>query len=256
MTSSLVRAYDLEIRSNPPLEPGEILERVDGLVRTLGSHNLVIYSELESKDVGWVVEKQVAFFRERGEAVEWKLYAHDRPQNLGDALSTNGFQPDERETLMVLDLARATPNFPVTPNVDIRTVRTSSDVDTYVAVTERAFGSQPKTAAADLALRLFGNGASTIASIAYVDGNAAAAGRLHLPPGRSFASMWEGCTDPNLRRRGIYRTLVAERVRTARDRGYKYLTVDALDTSRPILERLGFIPITTVRAWNFSPTRG
>jgi len=38
----------------------------------------------------------------------------------------------------------------------------------------------------------------------------------------------------------------------ARDRGYKYLTVDALETSRPILEGLGFRAITTVRAWNFA----
>jgi len=244
------------MRSNPPLEPGEIVERVDGLVRTLGSHNTVIYSELEPEDVAWVVEKQVAFFRERGEAVEWKLYAHDRPSNLSEALMTHGFEPDESETLMALDLALDTPSFSVNAGVDVRIVRTPSDLDTYVTVTERAFGQQPRTAAAALALRLFGNGASTIASIAYVNGNAAAAGRLPLPPGRSFASMWEGCTDPDLRRRGIYRTLVAERVRTARDRGYKYLTVDALDTSRPILERLGFIPITAMCAWNFSPTRG
>jgi GNAT superfamily N-acetyltransferase len=120
-------------------------------------------------------------------------------------------------------------------------------------LTERAFGSQPKTAAADLALRLFGNGASTTASIAYVDGRPAAAGRLQLPPGRSFASIWEGCTVPELRKRGIYLALVADLARAARDRGDTYLTVDALDTSRPILERLGFIARTTVCAWNFAP---
>ncbi len=253
--AATLESYDIEMRQNPPLEPGEIVERVDGIVRTLGSYNMVIYSHLDAEDVGWVVEKQVAFFRERGEAVEWKLYAHDRPSNLGEALLTNGFEPDERETLMVLELAHDATGFPATPDVDVRTVRTPSDLDTYVALTERAFGSQPKTAAADLALRLFGSGASTMASIAYVDGKPAAAGRLQLPPGRSFASMWEGCTDPELRNRGIYRTLVAERARTARDRGYKYLTVDALDTSRPILERLGFVALTTVCAWNFDPTR-
>jgi len=251
-----LESYDVEMRRDPPLEPGEIVERLDGIVRTRGSNNMVIYSQLEPEDVAWVVEKQVAFFRERGEAVEWKLYAHDRPANLGEALLTNGFEPDERETLMVLDLARSTSDLTAMPGIDVRTVRTASDLDIYVALTERAFGSQPKSAAADLALRLFGNGASTIASIAYVDGKPAAAGRLQLPPRRSFASMWGGGTDPELRKRGIYRTLVAERARTARDRGYTYLTVEALDTSRPILERLGFAALTTVCAWNFDPTRG
>lgn len=252
MTTSILHAYDREMRSDPPLEPGEIVERVDGLVRVRGSHNMIIYSRLEAKDVASVVAKQAAFFREAGEPVEWKLYAHDRPANLAEALETNGFEPDERETLMVLDLTR-TIEFAASPEVDVRAVRTPSELDTYAAVSERAFGPQEKTAAADLAVRIFGKGASTIASIAYVDGRAAAAGRLELPNDRSFASMWGGGTDPDLRKRGVYRTLVAERARAARERGYAYLTVDALDTSRPILERLGFAPLTTVRAWNFVP---
>ncbi len=252
MTTSVLHAYDREMRLEPPLEPGEIVERFDGLVRVRGSHNMIIYSRLEAKDVAAVVAKQAAFFREAGEAVEWKLYAHDRPSNLSDALEANGFEPDERETLMALDLTRKI-EFAASTEVDVRAVRTPFELDTYVAVSERAFGSQPKTAAAGLAVRLFGKGASTIASIAYVDGRPAAAGRLELPTGRSFASMWGGGTDPDLRKRGIYRTLVAERARAARERGYAYLTVDALDTSRPILERLGFVPITTVCAWNFVP---
>jgi GNAT superfamily N-acetyltransferase len=255
MTASLVQAYDSEMRADPPFDPGEIVERLDGLVRVRGSHNMIVYSRLEAKDVASVVAQQAAFFREIGEAVEWKLYAHDRPANLGEALETNGFEPDERETLMVLDLTHGV-EFAASTEVDVRAVRTPSELDTYVAVSERAFGSQPKTAAADLAVRIFGKGASTIASIAYVDGKAAAAGRLELPTGRSFASMWGGGTDPELRKRGIYRTLVAERARAARERGYAYLTVDALDTSRPILERLGFAPLTTVRAWNLPLTRG
>ena len=34
---------------------------------------------------------------------------------------------------------------------------------------------------------------------------------------------------------------------------YRYLTVDARDTSRPILERLGFIELTTVTGWTLAP---
>jgi ribosomal protein S18 acetylase RimI-like enzyme len=253
MGSPLVQFYDTEMRVRPPLDPGELVERVDGVVRTRGSHNMVVYAHLKPEDAGWVVAKQAAFFRELGEALEWKLYAHDQPPNLSEALVRQGFEPDERETLMVLELAKDTTGFRSSPEVEVRPVRTPADLETYVTVTQRAFGEQPKSSAADLAPRLFGDGASTLASVAYVDGKPAAAGRLQLPPGRSFASMWGGGTDPALRKRGIYRALVAERARTARDRGYTYLTVDALDTSRPILERLGFIPITTVCAWNLRP---
>jgi hypothetical protein len=43
--------------------------------------------------------------------------------------------------------------------------------------------------------------------------------------------------------------LVEVRARAARERGYRYLTVDAADTSLPILRRMGFVPLTSVTAW-------
>ncbi len=47
------------------------------------------------------------------------------------------------------------------------------------------------------------------------------------------------------RGRGLYRALIAFRARIAAERGYRYLQVDASDQSRPILERLGFVALTT-----------
>ncbi|MBI0320141.1 GNAT family N-acetyltransferase, partial [Streptomyces javensis] len=44
---------------------------------------------------------------------------------------------------------------------------------------------------------------------------------------------------------GVYRALVAFRARIAADRGCRYLQVDASGMSRPILRRLGFVPLTT-----------
>jgi hypothetical protein len=38
----------------------------------------------------------------------------------------------------------------------------------------------------------------------------------------------------------VFRSLVAYRARLARDRGYRYLQVDASADSSPILQRLGF----------------
>jgi len=153
---------------------------------------------------------------------------------------------------MVLNLASNQIRAEVAPVVDVRTVSTPRDVATYVDVTTGIFGKDTKSSISDFELRLLREGADTIAVVGYVEGKPAAAGRLELPRSRSFASMWAGGTNPSLRKRGLYRALVAERTRMARDRGYKYLTVDALETSRPILEGLGFRAITTVRAWNFA----
>ncbi len=70
-----------------------------------------------------------------------------------------------------------------------------------------------------------------------------AAGRLELPPSGEFAGLWGGGTVPDWRHRGVFRSLVAYRAAIARDRGFRYLQVDAAEASRPILERLGFVEL-------------
>ena len=55
------------------------------------------------------------------------------------------------------------------------------------------------------------------------------------------------------RGRGIYRALVSYRARLAVARGFTHLQVDASDDSRPILERNGFIPVTTTTPYVHTP---
>jgi ribosomal protein S18 acetylase RimI-like enzyme len=92
--------------------------------------------------------------------------------------------------------------------------------------------------------------------LATVQGVPVSAGRLELPEGRAFASIWGAGTSPEFRGRGIYRAMVAARVELARHRGYRFLTVDARETSRPILERLGFRPLSTTVGWVLQPSAG
>ena len=73
------------------------------------------------------------------------------------------------------------------------------------------------------------------------------------PPGTEFATLWGGGTLPAWRGRGIYRALVAYRANLAAERGFRYLQVDASDDSRPILERLGFVAVTTTTPFIWSP---
>jgi predicted acetyltransferase len=56
-----------------------------------------------------------------------------------------------------------------------------------------------------------------------------------------------------MRGKGLYRALVAARLKEAREAGYAYVTVDARETSRPILERLGFATLTSVRGYVWRP---
>jgi GNAT superfamily N-acetyltransferase len=75
---------------------------------------------------------------------------------------------------------------------------------------------------------------------------------IRFEHGTEFATLWGGATLAEWRRRGIYRALVRYRANLALARGYELLEVDASDDSRPILERLGFVPVTTTTPFVWS----
>ena len=81
----------------------------------------------------------------------------------------------------------------------------------------------------------------SVAVVAIVDGQPVSGGRVDFEDGVEFAGLFGGITLPEYRRRGLYRATVAKRAELARERGYRWLYSDALPTSRPILERLGFV---------------
>jgi GNAT superfamily N-acetyltransferase len=252
LTHEVLARFDAEMRRDPPAGAGSRIERSGSVVRERGSHNLICSWDFSVDETERVVAGEAAFFRRLGEDVEWKVYAHDRPENLAAVLAANGFAAEERETVMVLDLGVRENEWPANSDIEVRLVKTAAELETYLAVTEQAFGSAAQSTAQSLAARALGVAPDTFAYVAYVAARPVAAGRLELPHGRAFASLWGGGTDPSFRGRGVYRRLVAERARWARTRGYAYLTVDAQQTSRPILERLGFTALTTVQGWTLA----
>ena len=101
----------------------------------------------------------------------------------------------------------------------------------------------------ELAANIFGRlihlPEEAVAVVVILDGKAVSGGRVDFEDDVEFAGLYGGFTLPEFRSRGLYRATVAKRAELARERGYRGLYSDALPTSRPILERLGFVPITT-----------
>jgi GNAT superfamily N-acetyltransferase len=248
---SILEQFDAEMRIDPAPEAGMRFEAVGGVVRAVGHYACIGYSKLNEASADRAIEDQVAYFTARGQEVEWKVYGHDRPRDLGARLAAQGLVADEPETFVVFDLAAEVP--PAAPGlaIEVRRVRDEIGLNDLTAVTAAAFERDDgrrtelfRARLADPTLGLY---------VAYAGGAPVAAGRLEMPPGRSFAGLWGGGTVPAFRGQGVYRALVAERARDARRLGYRYLTVDARDTSRPILERLGFVALTTIIGWVLRP---
>jgi len=246
--------YDSEMRRNPVPRPGSRVERVGPIVRVVGEDNYVLFSDLSEANAQAVVAAQADFFSRRGNEVEWKVFGHDRPANLEAILAAEGFVPDEPETLVVLDLKDGLPEGTAPAGIEVRRVSGVDGIRDAVTARDAAFGpDDPGISERYSRLQEDPNHALFVA---YAEGRPVASARIEMAPLRSFASLWGGGTAPEYRHRGIYRGLVYARAALARSAGYRFLTVDARDTSRPILERLGFVSLTTTRAWVLRPVSG
>ncbi|MFJ4409326.1 GNAT family N-acetyltransferase [Streptomyces sp. NPDC088910] len=253
--------FDAQMRRDaPPEGAGTRVERSGGVVRQVGAavHDWsgVLWSELDEDSAGPAVQAQLAWLKSpegAGREFEWKLYSHDRPADLGERLRAAGFVPEEPETLMVAEVA-ALPGEPVPPDgVRLVEVTDAAGVDLLAAVHEEAFG----TGAEQLRERLLdalAQAPDEIALVLAMAGDRPVCGaRMEMPPGKDFASLWGGGTVAEWRGRGVYRALIAHRARIAAARGYRYLQVDAMDASRPILQRLGFSALSVTTPYLYQP---
>jgi GNAT superfamily N-acetyltransferase len=216
------------------------------VLRTLGAYNLIGWWDFGADRCGEIAEREAKALRGRG-AVEWKVFSHDRPAGLEAALAAAGWTGEERETFVVFDMAQGMPPVDPAPSLDVREVKDRAGFADHLAVNVAANRRPARQSVEELEETVDDPG--LVYFVAYAEGLPVASGGLQLPAGRAFAGLYSGGTVPEYRGRGAYRALVAVRAAEARRRGYRFLWVDARETSRPILERLGFQPLATVRGW-------
>jgi GNAT superfamily N-acetyltransferase len=194
------------------------------------------------------VDRALARLRELPGHAEWKLYGHDPPA-IQERLRAAGMEPDEEEAVLVAEASSIPP-----PDVEVTVAGTPELVGAFAELADRVFGDPMPGIRASLLRALEQEAPPVLATIVLADGVAVSGGRIDLPKQGDFAGLFGGVTLPEFRGRGFYRATVAERARLARDRGFRWLYVDALPTSRPILERLGFRQITTTTPWTWPPS--
>jgi len=255
----VLRAYDAQLRAHvhDRLPDSVRVERDGPLLRTvgIGGRGWVSYRDLggiDGAELDELIARQVRIFAERGESFEWKLHGHDLPADLPERLRAAGFVPEEMETVVIAPVSAVATDATVPDGVALREVSDPVDLG-RIAQMEQAvwredhgwiLDSLAEERAADPdGLRIF---------VAEAGGVVVCAGWIRFPSGTEFATLWGGATLPAWRGRGIYRALVAQRARVAAERGRRYLEVDASDDSRPILERLGFVAVTTTTPYVWS----
>lgn len=249
--NEILAKYDEQVRRNVISEPGIEVERSDCSVRMSGLWNLVLYSKLTASSADREIESQKRHFECRGEKVEWKLYGHDKPADLPDRLRQAGFQSESTERFLVLDLHKNLPNAKPPANTRFERMNDERGLNDLAEVGKSAFGEDYSSMNNKFLARIPLRTVSFF--VAYRDQQPVCGGRLETPPNSEFAGLYGGGTVPEYRHQGIYRSLVAIRAKEALELGYRFLTVDAADSSFPILERMGFVEITTVCGWVYKP---
>jgi GNAT superfamily N-acetyltransferase len=258
--ATVLAEFDAQVRRGlHPDGSGAAGERAGPVVRWTADRGEgwsgITWSELDAGTADGVIADQVAFFRNRAERFEWKLYSYDQPPDLGERLLAAGFVREDAESLVVADaeqIAGHGGTSAVLPD-GVRLVKVTDEagLDLMIELHDRVFGADPQLRAALTAqLR---SPETTVMVLAMAGDEPVCSARVEFGAGTDFAGLWGGGTLPQWRGRGIYRALVGYRARLAVARGYRYLQVDASPESRPILERLGFVCLAQTTPYVWSP---
>jgi len=235
----------LELAENPnthvPLRPGHERVVTDRYVIWFGTgdhpgYNVAQRFRLRGEELEEVRAEIHEHVRSRGRtACSWEVGSSATPADLVDRLLALGLVEDDEPLRVGMALTTEPP--PV-PGVEVRRAQTDEERRLAAAIAAEVFGtpfSEPPPPDPD-----------TIVYIAYVDGTPVA--RATGSFSAHGVTLFGGSVLPAARGRGAYRALVRARWDDAVARGTPLAVTDAGSQSRPILARLGFREVCTIRA--------
>ena len=260
--ASLLSIYDLQLRGAATLQTtaGLTIELEGPIVRassTTESSGMVMATGLDhltDRDWDQLIRAQVSHFQDLGQPFEWKTFSHDHPQDFLRRLECFGFSRGDAEAVMVAPGQRvADEPGAVPPGIEVFRLRTGSDFQALAEELGQAFGEAHDVQARAYELAVAAFPESVFVLGARTRGELVASGRLELVAGSDFGTLWGGSVVPSWRHRGLYRALVTRRAQLALEAGFSLLEVDALPSSQPILERLGFAMVTATVPYTWAP---
>ncbi len=253
----LLAAYDDQLRGTS--EIAEVPSSTDGPVIRVEYPNRGFVScrslaGLAGAELDALIARQRDFFAAKGQPVEWKLRGHDLPADLPERLRAAGFEPEDQETVLIAESADIVNRLQGREDVDGVTIRLAGERTDFERITamESTVWNDDWSWLTDDLQRRHATGLTDI-YVAEADGQVVSAAWAVYKQNTEFTGLWGGSTLAEWRGKGIYKALVAVRAAQAVARGYKYLHVDASDESSPILQRLGFLAVTTTTPYVHTP---
>ncbi|MDT8998992.1 GNAT family N-acetyltransferase [Paucibacter sp. APW11] len=213
------------------------------LPRLPGAEALICFTRI-SDEQALVAEiaTQQRFFTERQQRLEWKVYELDEPPTLRQRLAEAGFVAGEVEAFMLYPLER-----PWQPRrqmdgsrLAVRRISDDAGLRALIALQEQVWQIELGWLYQQMSQTLARQPQCLSVFGAYAGRQLVGTGWIDFPAGSAFAELHGGSVLPDWRGQGVYSALLAPRLAEARERGLRWLGVDAAPMSRPILEGLGF----------------
>ncbi len=253
----LIPLFDQDQRINieyPDMRK-DVLPYLTRFVRPAPGMSFILHSRLNEQNANAVIAEQMAYFAEINQAFNWKVYDYDTPSDLYERLLAQGMEGDDPEAVMVLDLDEAPAVLLEPVTADVRRLTQRDEIKDAIRVESQVWGGNFEWMTNRLGSHLEIPGYLSL-YVAYVANEPASTGWIYFHPGsEQFAGLWGGSTVERFRGRGLYTALLAIRVQEARQRGYRYLCIDASPMSRPIVAKHGFQLLTYARYCEWQPPK-
>ena len=253
----LIPLFDQDQRINieyPDMRK-DVLPYLTRFVRPAPGMSFILHSRLNEQNANAVIAEQMAYFAEINQAFNWKVYDYDTPSDLYERLLAQGMEGDDPEAVMVLDLDEAPAVLLEPVTADVRRLTQRDEIKDAIRVESQVWGGNFEWMTNRLGSHLEIPGYLSL-YVAYVANEPASTGWIYFHPGsEQFAGLWGGSTVERFRGRGLYTALLAIRVQEARQRGYRYLCIDASPMSRPIVAKHGFQLLTYARDCEWQPPK-
>jgi hypothetical protein len=187
--NDILALYEQEQRKNVHYY-GMRTEQTPDVVRLVDQgegKGTVTYSRLDESSADHVIREQIAYFEGIGQDFEWKVFSYDTPSDLRERLTACGFESEEPESIMVLDL-ETTPAALFEPvTADVRRVADPAQIDQVIQILNQVWNDDQETLGAILAEELTHNGDYLSIYLAYADGIPASTAWIRFHEGSQFA---------------------------------------------------------------------
>lgn len=200
-----------------------------------GGFNEVAFARLAADDADAVIDATIAEYAALGLRFRWIVTPDCRPLDLPERLARRGLVPDR---CVAMAAAVADLQIPAADDVEIARVD-RHNLERYIDVVSLGWGADPVPLLAYHRAVLDADDPRCQCFLAIRDGLPAGGAALWIFPRSVY--LLGAVVLPAHRSRGVYRSLLAARLRHAAAAGIGLVTTQArVGTSAPILARLGF----------------